>query len=75
MNFSIIYFQNGYCIFRASSQLMIQLMDRNRNGKLDKREFNFDIDSLTSQPGYEEAKAYIPDLDKLMKKVSFVSNN
>ena len=49
---------------------MIQLMDRNRNGKLDKREFNFDIDSLTSQPGFEVAKTYVPDLDKLIKKVS-----
>ena len=66
-------FQNGYCIFRASAQMMIQMMDRNRNGKLDKRNeaSMLDLDELMKNDEVDSVRAYVPDLDKLVKKVSF----
>ena len=70
----VFIFQNGYCIFRASAQMMIQMMDRNRNGKLDKRNeaSMLDIDELMKNDEVDSVRAYVPDLDKLVKKVSFV---
>merc|ERR1711935_206776 len=60
---------NSYCIFRASAKMMIQMMDRNRNGKLDKREMGMmDLDELLKNPEAAKVRAYVPDLDELVKK-------
>jgi len=61
---------NGYCIFRASAKMMIQMMDRNRNGKLDKRSeaSMLDLDQLMKNDEVDNVRAYVPDLDKLVKK-------
>merc|ERR1711892_1173658 len=57
---------NSYCIFRASAKMMIQMMDRNRNGKLDKREMGMmDLDELLKNPEAAKVRAYVPDLDEL----------
>ena len=49
---------------------MIQMMDRNRNGKLDKREMGMmDLDELLKNPEAAKVRAYVPDLDELVKKV------
>ena len=50
--------------------MMIQMMDRNRNGKLDKREMGMmDLDELLKNPEAAKVRAYVPDLDELVKKV------
>lgn len=50
--------------------MMIQMMDRNRNGKLDKREMGMmDLDELMKNPEVDQVRAYLPDLDELVKKV------
>merc|ERR1711892_571192 len=47
----------------------IQMMDRNRNGKLDKREMGMmDLDELLKNPEAAKVRAYVPDLDELVKK-------
>ena len=52
--------------------MMIQMMDRNRNGKLDKRSeaSMLDLDQLMKNPEVGSVREYVPDLDKLVKKVS-----
>ena len=56
--------------------MMIQMMDRNRNGKLDKREMGMmDLDELMKNPEVDQVRAYLPDLDALVKKVRGVELN
>merc|ERR1712128_283031 len=65
---------NSYCIFRASAKMMIQMMDRNRNGKLDKREMGMmDLDELLKNPeaDMDHDKAYDDrELAKVMLDVA-----
>merc|ERR1712123_555952 len=50
-------------------QIFNELMDSNRNGKLDKREMGMmDLDELLKNPEAAKVRAYVPDLDELVKK-------
>ena len=57
--------------------MMIQMMDRNGDGKLSKNEVGgMDLDSMLAQADMSAVKAYVPDIEKLIKKVleNFVSS-
>jgi len=59
----------GYCLMRASSDMMIQMMDRNRNGKLDKSETGgIDIGTALTPDMIATAKQYVPDIERVIKK-------
>ena len=67
-----ILVQGGYCLIRASAQMMIQMMDRNGDGKLAKNEVGgMDFDSMLAQADLSTVKQYVPDIEKLIKKVKF----
>ena len=60
---------------RASAQMMIQMMDRNGDGKLSKNEIGgMDLESMLAQADMSAVKQYVPDIEKLIKKVNFWSN-
>ena len=51
--------------------MMIQMMDRNGDGKLSKNEVGgMDLDSMLAQADMSAVKQYVPDIEKLIKKVT-----
>ena len=55
--------------------MMIQMMDRNGDGKLAKNEIGgMDLDSMLAQADMSAVKQYVPDIEKLIKKVITWSN-
>lgn len=59
----------GYCLIRASAQMMIQMMDRNGDGALSKNELGgMDLDSLLAQADMSAVEQYVPDIAKILKK-------
>ena len=56
---------------RASAQMMIQMMDRNSDGKLAKNEIGgMDLDPMLAQADLSAVKQYVPDIEKHIKKVT-----
>ena len=55
--------------------MMIQMMDRNGDGKLSKNEIGgMDLESMLAQADMSAVKQYVPDIEKLIKKVNFWNN-
>ena len=51
--------------------MMIQMMDRNGDGKLSKNEVGgMDLESMLAQADMSAVKQYVPDIEKLIKKVT-----
>jgi len=49
--------------------MMIQMMDRNGDGKLSKNEVGgMDLESMLAQADMSAVKQYVPDIEKLIKK-------
>ena len=51
------------------------MMDRNGDGKLSKNEIGgMDLESMLAQADMSAVKQYVPDIEKLIKKVNFWNN-